>query len=181
MGIERSMRALMIQKAWELLEKEGLEGLTPQHLALYCETTESDIRSLYPTSLSILLLLWDDVSSQATLQAIPDTPHDCLFESIMIVLEILQPNQQAIKRFLADLLTAPCWLKDILPYVTKWSRQTLQQAGFSTSDLVGTLKVHAFTAFCFYILKVWSNDDSPSYDLTLVKLDQGLSKLTKFF
>ena len=171
------MSEIVIQKAWELLEKEGLSALTPQRLATYCEKTESEIRNHYPSPLSILLLLWNHVENQSGSQVIPDNPHDCLFESIMTVLEVLQPQRPPMKRLLNDLMTSPCWMKDILPYALKWSRQTLQQAGLDTTTLLGSFKTNAFALFCFYILKVWSTDESPDCDLTMVKLDQGLSKM----
>ena len=174
------MSETVIQRAWELLEKEGLSGLTPQRLTIYCEKIESDILNHCPTPLSILLLLWDHVARQSVSQAVPDNPHDCLFESVMTVLEVLQPRRQAMKRLLDDLVTAPCWMKDIHPYALKWSRQTLQQADLNTGNTLGTFKTHAFALFCFYILKIWSTDESPDCDLTMVKLDQGLSKMLQY-
>ena len=59
------MSETVIQRAWELLEKEGLSGLTPQRLTIYCEKIESDILNHCPTPLSILLLLWDHVARQS--------------------------------------------------------------------------------------------------------------------
>ncbi|RZI46877.1 hypothetical protein [Candidatus Finniella inopinata] len=174
------MQTLIIQKAWELLETEGLSGLTPERLAAYCQASNNDIRDLCPTPLSILLLLWDNVVDQAALSTVPDGPHDYLFESIMTVLDVLQPHQRAVKRLLDDLMLAPCWVKDIIPYALKWSRQTLQHAGLVTSDLLGALKIHAFALFFLYILRIWSTDESSGFDFTMTKLNHGLSKILEY-
>ena len=174
------MQTIIIQKAWELLETEGLSGLTPERLATYCQVSNNDIRDLCPTPLSILLLLWDTVVDQAVLCTVPDGPHDYLFERIMTVLDVLQPHQRAVKRFLDDLILAPCWVKDILPYALKWSRQTLQEGGLVTSDLLGTLKIHAFALFCLYTLRIWSTDKSSGFDFTMTKLNHGLIKILEY-
>jgi hypothetical protein len=168
----------LLEKAWELLEKEGLNGLTPERLAFYGEVPALQVYELYPTPLSILLGLWSFIETKAALiEPLPGSPKDNLFEQIMCVLEALQPYQLSVRRLCEDLMISPCWLKDLAPYGLKWSRKTLEEAGIQVKGIDGSLKVYVFAGFFLYILKIWTNDISPDHNLTMVKLDQGLAKL----
>jgi hypothetical protein len=172
------MSHAFLEKAWELLEKEGLQGLTPDRLAAYANVSVLKVQESFPTSLSILLGLWTFIEEKSTpLKVLPDSPHDSLFEQIMSVLETLQPYQLAVRRLVDDLMIAPCWLKDMAPYGLKWARQALKQAHIPLKGVEGSLKTYAFAGFFIYILKIWASDDSTDMSLTMVKLDQGLKKL----
>lgn len=175
------MQALILEKAWLLVEKEGLSGLTPARLAWYCQKTQTEILRQYPTSLSILLGLWQQAENQAQVTPpLPNLPKDFLFEQLMCVFDSLQPHRLGVKRILTDLVTAPCWLLDIIPYALKWSRQVLLQAGIVVTGIGGFLKVRVFALFCLYMLQAWTEDNTLDFSITMAKLDQGLTKLLEW-
>lgn len=172
------MSNLLIDKAWEILEKEGLKGLAPERLAFYCHLPLHQVSDIYPTPLSILLGLWTFIENNAHLSdPLPELPQDCLFEQLMSILDVLEPYQNSIKRLIEELTFAPCWIKDLSPYALKWAHHALDKAHIPLNSLYGSIKTYSFAAFSFYILKIWSTDDSPDKSLTMVKLDQGLVKL----
>ena len=75
---------------------------------------------------------------------------------------------------------SPCWLLDIKPYISEWSRQRLNQAHIETADLMGTVRIQVFTLFCLYILRIWAEDDTLDQSVTLAALDGGLRKLEEW-
>ncbi|MBY0461719.1 MAG: hypothetical protein K2Q34_00860 [Alphaproteobacteria bacterium] len=172
---------VMIDAAWKLLEEKGLDGLTPEALSDVTLISVIKIRKLCPTPLSILLLLWSNIVSKAP--AVNESglnAHDILFESIMNHLDTLNPYKSAVHRFVNELSFAPCWLMDLKPYCTEWSRQRLSEAGIDVIGMMGSIKVQVFNLFCLYILKTWADDNTPDQSLTLAAIDQGLTKLEEW-
>ena len=172
---------VMIEAAWKLLEEKGLEGLTPEELSHVTLLSEVKIRRLCPTPLSILLLLWSDVISKATVVNTEGlSKHDILFENIMNQLDTLSPHKNAVHRFINDLSFAPCWLMDLKPYGSEWSRQRLMEAGIDVTGIIGSIRIQIFNLFCLYILKIWADDNTPDQSMTLATIDQGLKKLEEW-
>lgn len=172
---------VMIDAAWKLLEEKGLDGLTPEELSTHTLLSEVKIRRLCPTPLSILLLLWSDIVSKTpALDAKGLNTHDILFESIMNHLDTLTPYKTAVHRFINDLSFAPCWLMDLKPYGSEWSRQRLNEAGIEVTDIIGSIKIQIFNLFCLYILKTWTDDQTSDQSQTLAAIDQGLTKLEEW-
>ncbi len=168
----------LIQGGFELLALKGLQGLTPEALTKQCELFLPDVTDLCPTPLSILLLLWNEIEEKApNIQGMELSVHDYLFESIMNHLDLLEPYREAIQKLVQDLSFAPGWLLDIRPYVNRWSRKTLADAGISLDGIQGDIKINVFSVFCLHILKTWSQDTTPDKSLTLSAIDQGLRNL----
>ena len=174
-------KEIMIDAAWRLLEEKGINRLTPEALSDITLISEVKIRRLCPTSLSILLLLWSDVVSKTpVVHGTGLSAHDILFESIMNHLDVLNPHKISVRRLVNELSFAPCWLMDLKPYGTEWSRQRLSEAGVDSSGLMGSIKIQIFNLFCLYILKTWTDDNTPDQSITLAAIDQGLIKLEEW-
>lgn len=172
------LKNIIIESAWTVLAEKGLEALTPQELSDVTLVSEIKIQSLCPTPLSIFLLLMNDITSKTPPTNTTNlSAHDILFESIMNHLDTLLPHKIAIQRFINDLSFAPCWLIDIKPYISEWSRQRLNEANIETIGITGTIRTQIFNLFCLYILKTWADDQTSDQSLTLAAIDQGLKKL----
>jgi|GEM_PF-1798917 len=174
-------RETLTQEAWKLLQEHGLDGLTPDLLSKKSCLSPVDVRQLCPSPLSIFLLLFSDVQEKVQpFLADNLSTHDILFEGIMNHLDALTIHKNAIQRFVQDLELSPCWLLDIKPYISEWSRQRLNQAHIETADLMGTVRIQVFTLFCLYILRIWAEDDTLDQSVTLAALDGGLRKLEEW-
>ncbi|MBY0282186.1 MAG: hypothetical protein K2W94_08565 [Alphaproteobacteria bacterium] len=171
----------IIKAAWKLLEEKGLDGLTRKALSDALFISEIKVQKLCPTPLSILLLLWSDVCSKTSaINKEGLSTHDILFESVMNHLDTLSPYKAAVQRFVNELSFAPCWLMDLKPYCTEWSRRRLNEAEIDVSGIMGSFKIEIFNLFCLYILKTWADDNTLDQSLTLAAIDQGLKKLEEW-
>lgn len=176
------MNSLIFEKGWEILEKEGLAGLNLTRLSCYCNKPELEISAYCSTPLSILMILIHTVQEHSSLEEpFPENSHDFLFESIISVLETLNPYRRAMKRLMNDLTLSPCLVKDIIPFSLKWSRNTLSLAGIKATGMSNTFNTYFLSSFCLYILLIWNKDNTPDLAVTLAKLDQGLTKLERYF
>ena len=174
-------RGTLTESAWKLLQEQGLDGLTSDLLSKESGLSAVDVRQICPSPLSIFLLLFSDVQeSVQPFLADNLSTHDILFESVMNHLDALTSRKNAIQRFVQDLEFSPCWLLDIKPYISEWSRKKLNEARIETGDLMGTVKIQVFTIFCLYILRTWAKDDTLDQSITLAALDGGLRKLEEW-
>lgn len=172
------LRTIITEAAWKLLTDKGLDGLSTEELSKETLIAEVKIQQLCPTSLSILLLLVNDITSKTpSVNSSNLSAHDILFESIMNHLDTASPYKTAIQRLVNELSFAPCWLMNLKPYISEWSRQRLNEANIETTGLIGSIRIQVFDLFCLYVLKIWADDSTPDQSLTLPAIDQGLKKL----
>lgn len=175
------LKTIITEAAWNLLAEKGLDGLTPEKVSNETVIAEVKIQSLCPTPLSILLLLMNDIISKTPSVSTTNlSAHDILFEGLMNHLDTLLPYKTATQRLVNDLSFSPCWLMNLKPYVSEWSRQQLNEANIETTGITGTIRIQVFNLFCLYILKTWVDDQTSDQSLTLAAIDQGLKKLEEW-
>jgi len=172
--------AAVIEACWRIAEMRGLDGLTPEAIAVEATVDAPRLRQLFPTRSHVLRALMHDVFANANLDAITgSSPRDNLFDLIMAHFDALQAHRAAVVKLYQDVVAVrhlDLMLRLRKPY---WQQAdgVLVAAGIATDDLLGFGKISLVALLGLWLLPVWISDESEDLSKTMAALDQGLQRL----
>lgn len=176
----------LLEAVWTLLEKGGVEQITPQNLEVMTSLNYLDIQRLFPSagdSLKAILVDYLDCTFPSNkarygLSRSDSEIADQLFGDMMDLLDGLAPRKPALARLRDDLLTRPGLLSQLWPLLQELSARLLHSTLEKDNNEIQKLfQSKAFSVFILYIASVWLADSTPDQALTMAKLDQGIKKL----
>ena len=143
--------------------------------------TEDSLKSFFPSKLSILRTYSRQVDEQVAERgvsiSVDETMKDRLFEAIMIRLDILDKNKDAIPSILrATIPGNPEAIAAGASDLRRAMAQILDLCGGSSGGICGQVKLSALGLIYLNVTRVWLRDETPDNGKTMAALDKALAR-----
>ena len=178
---KKNLAQIAVEAALRLAGNAPWNEISLVDIAAESRISEDDLRVLFPTKLSLLKTYSEQVNEQVAARgksiSMEESMKDRLFEAVMIRLDVLGNNKDAVANIMrATLRGNP---KTILAGAGALRRamvQLLDLCGGSSGGLCGEVKLRALGLIYLGVLRVWLMDDTTDTAKTMAALDKALAR-----
>ena len=170
-----------VEAALRLAGKMPWNDISLADIAAEASVTEDDLRALFPTKLSLLkaygVQVNEQVATRGTSINMEETIKDRLFEAVMIRLDVLEKDKDAVANIIRATLTGnPKTMAASASALRSAMAQLLDLCGVSSGGLCGQVKLRVLGLIYLKVLRVWLMDDTIDSGKTMASLDKTLAR-----
>lgn len=175
------MNQYWIESIWQIIEQQGLQGLTAESLIAKHPNDALEIYQKLSSPHDCLIYLWQEIDEKVLKKHDPLLKgHDELFDMIMNYLEALSNKKLAVRRLIDDLYCSPSVVVSLHMHAVKWAEGILSLCGARQSGLTSLIIRYGFLAFFVYCVEKWLADDTPDMSKTMAAIDGALNQIETF-
>ena len=173
-------KKLIIDKAFEMIEKTGWENFSIVNLSTIIEIDFLTLKKHFSSKNSIIIefsrMIDLKVEKLINLEELKETSvKDNLFELLMIRFESMTKYRNGLREIIKSDKVDPFLLKNISKNVINSLDFYLEISNAYTGNYLDIVKKNSIFLIYCYVFNFWLDDDSSDLSKTMVKLDKTLS------
>ena len=173
-------KKLIIDKAFEMIEKTGWENFSIVNLSKIIEIDFLTLKKHFSSKNSIIIefsrMIDLKVEKLINLEELKETSvKDNLFELLMIRFESMTKYRNGLREIIKSDKVDPFLLKNISKNVINSLDFYLEISNAYTGNYLDIVKKNSIFLIYCYVFNFWLDDDSSDLSKTMVKLDKTLS------
>lgn len=177
---ERDIRDRIVDALMELAAVRDWDTIEISDIAATAEISLVEFRSAFPSKGAILAAFSRRIDLAVLEGSVADLAEEParerLFDVMMRRIDALTPYKAALRRIMPAILRDPLAAAAMNGVALNAQRFMLAQAGISTEDGLGAIKVQGAVLAFARTLDTWFHDDDPGLSRTMAQLDRELRR-----